>query len=175
MPCPCHAPASIDTLIVVGGEGTRATSKDRAHGEVRRPPAARRPGAWPACVRAHTYSRPPALLDGRAATTHWTRSSDFAQKFPRVKLDADRIFVKAGKFWSSAGITAGIDLSLALIAEDVGEAVARKVAQQLRGLLPPAWRPVAVLDAARTRTRRRTIRAAARLRAHQPARAAVGR
>jgi transcriptional regulator GlxA family with amidase domain len=48
-----------------------------------------------------------------------------------VKLDADRIFVKAGKFWSSAGITAGIDLSLALIAEDLGESVARKVAQQL--------------------------------------------
>ncbi len=71
------------------------------------------------------------LLDGRAATTHWTRSDDFARKFPRVKLDADRIFVKAGKFWSSAGITAGIDLSLALIAEDLGEAVARKVAQQL--------------------------------------------
>jgi transcriptional regulator GlxA family with amidase domain len=71
------------------------------------------------------------LLDGRAATTHWTRSDDFARRFPRVKLDADRIFVKAGKFWSSAGITAGIDLSLALIAEDLGEAVARKVAQQL--------------------------------------------
>ena len=65
------------------------------------------------------------------ATTHWTRSADFARRFPRVKLDADRIFVKAGKFWSSAGITAGIDLSLALIAEDLGEAVARKVAQQL--------------------------------------------
>jgi transcriptional regulator GlxA family with amidase domain len=48
-----------------------------------------------------------------------------------VKVDADRIFVKSGKFWSSAGITAGIDLSLALIAEDLGEAVARKVAQQL--------------------------------------------
>ena len=48
-----------------------------------------------------------------------------------MKLDADRIYVKAGKFWSSAGITAGIDLSLALIAEDLGEAVARKVAQQL--------------------------------------------
>src|SRR4029077_11655958 len=71
------------------------------------------------------------LLDGRAATTHWTRRHDFARKFPRVKLDANRIFVKAGKFWSSAGITAGIDLSLALIAEDLGETVARKVAQQL--------------------------------------------
>ena len=71
------------------------------------------------------------LLDGRPATTHWTRSADFARRFPKVRLDADRIFVKSGKFWSSAGITAGIDLALALIAEDVGESVARKVAQQL--------------------------------------------
>jgi transcriptional regulator GlxA family with amidase domain len=123
-------PASIDTLIVVGGEGTRAASKDArivrfvsTCGAVARRVASVCSGAY---ILAAT-----GLLDGRAATTHWTRSDDFARKFPRVKLDADRIFVKAGKFWSSAGITAGIDLSLALIAEDLGEAVARKVAQQL--------------------------------------------
>jgi transcriptional regulator GlxA family with amidase domain len=123
-------PATIDTLIVVGGEGTRAMSKDErtvkfvsACGVSCRRVASVCSGAY---ILAAT-----GLLDGRAATTHWTRSDDFARKFPRVKLDADRIFVKAGKFWSSAGITAGIDLSLALIAEDLGEAVARKVAQQL--------------------------------------------
>jgi transcriptional regulator GlxA family with amidase domain len=123
-------PATIDTLIVVGGEGTRAMSKDdrtlkfvTACATVARRVASVCSGAYILAAAG--------LLDGRAATTHWTRSNDFAQKFPRVKLDADRIFVKSGKFWSSAGITAGIDLSLALIAEDVGEAVARKVAQQL--------------------------------------------
>jgi transcriptional regulator GlxA family with amidase domain len=123
-------PASIDTLVVAGGEGTRAAASDTrivkfvgACGEQARRVASVCSGAY---VLAAT-----GLLDGRPATTHWTRSEDFARKFPRVKVDADRIFVKSGKFWSSAGITAGIDLSLALIAEDLGEALARKVAQQL--------------------------------------------
>jgi transcriptional regulator GlxA family with amidase domain len=71
------------------------------------------------------------LLDGKVATTHWSRSADFARKFPAVRLDADRIFVKAGKLWTSAGITAGIDLALALIGEDLGESTARRTAQQL--------------------------------------------
>jgi transcriptional regulator GlxA family with amidase domain len=71
------------------------------------------------------------LLDGKAATTHWSRSADFAQRFPHVRLDADRIFIRDGKVWSSAGITAGIDLALALIAEDLGEQLARQTAQQL--------------------------------------------
>jgi transcriptional regulator GlxA family with amidase domain len=71
------------------------------------------------------------LLDGKSATTHWSRTHDFGRKFPKVRLDADRIFVKQGKYWTSAGITAGIDLSLALIAEDLGERVARQTAQQL--------------------------------------------
>ena len=57
--------------------------------------------------------------------------SDFARKFPKVLLQPDRIFVKDGKIWSSAGITAGIDLSLALIAEDLGERIARRTARQL--------------------------------------------
>ncbi len=71
------------------------------------------------------------LLDGKCATTHWSRSADFARKFPKVRLDSDRIFIKDGKIWSSAGITAGIDLSLALVAEDLGELIARRTAQQL--------------------------------------------
>ena len=123
-------PATIDTLIVVGGEGTRATSQDARTLKFVTACAANARRVASVCSGAYILAAA-GLLDGRAATTHWTRSSDFARKFPRVQLDADRIFVKAGKFWSSAGITAGIDLSLALIAEDVGEAVARKVAQQL--------------------------------------------
>ena len=101
-----------------------------AHPEVRR--RLRRRGA-PRRQRLFGRLRPGGHRNARwpPATTHWTRSRDFARRFPRVKLDADRIFIKSGKFWSSAGITAGIDLSLALIAEDLGEAVARKVAQQL--------------------------------------------
>ena len=121
---------SIDTLVISGGEGTRPAALSPrivkfvgACGEMSRRVASVCSGAY---ILAAT-----GLLDGRPATTHWTRSRDFARRFPRVELNADRIFVKSGKFWSSAGITAGIDLSLALIAEDLGESIARKVAQQL--------------------------------------------
>ena len=122
--------ASIDTLIVAGGEGTRAAAKDVRIVKFVNGCGAKSRRVASVCSGAYILAAT-GLLDGRPATTHWTRSQDFARRFPRVKLNADRIFVKSGKFWSSAGITAGIDLSLALIAEDLGEAVARKVAQQL--------------------------------------------
>ena len=64
-------------------------------------------------------------------STHWTRCADLARKFPRVRVEADRIFVQSGKFWSSAGITAGIDLALAMVAEDYGDAIVEKTARQL--------------------------------------------
>ena len=123
-------PAAIDTLVIAGGEGTRAAAKDARIVKFVSGCGAQSRRVASVCSGAYVLAAT-GLLDGRAATTHWTRSRDFAQKFPRVKLDADRIFVKSGKFWSSAGITAGIDLSLALIAEDLGESLARKVAQQL--------------------------------------------
>jgi transcriptional regulator GlxA family with amidase domain len=71
------------------------------------------------------------LLDDKRATTHWNCSADFASRYPKVRLEADRIFVRDGAVWSSAGITAGIDLALALIAEDLGENIARRTAAQL--------------------------------------------
>ncbi len=71
------------------------------------------------------------LLDGHAATTHWSRTRQFQQRHPQVQLQADRIYTRDGRLWTSAGITAGIDLALALIAHDLGEAVSRQVAQQL--------------------------------------------
>ena len=123
-------PAGIDTLVIAGGCGTRPASRDvRLVNFVSRCGARARRVAS-VCSGAYILAAT-GLLDGRAATTHWTRSQDFARRFPAVRLDADRIFVRSGKFWSSAGITAGIDLALALIAEDLGEALARKVAQQL--------------------------------------------
>lgn len=71
------------------------------------------------------------LLDGRRATTHWSVGPEFRARYPKVRLDADRIFVREGKIWTSAGITAGIDMALALIAADLGEAVSRRTAEQL--------------------------------------------
>jgi transcriptional regulator GlxA family with amidase domain len=71
------------------------------------------------------------LLDGRRATTHWGRSNDFARRYPKVRLEPDRIFVRQGEIWTSAGITAGIDLTLAMIEDDLGSEVAKSTAQQL--------------------------------------------
>lgn len=71
------------------------------------------------------------LLDGRSATTHWESTDDFSRRYPRVKLDADRIFIRDGNVWTSAGISAGIDLALALVEDDLGSSAARRTAQQL--------------------------------------------
>ena len=71
------------------------------------------------------------LLEGLTATTHWSLTERFRHAFPNVQLDPDRIFVREGKLWTAAGISAGIDLALALIGEDLGEEVAQRTAQQL--------------------------------------------
>jgi transcriptional regulator GlxA family with amidase domain len=120
----------IDTLVIAGGNGTRTAARDARLVRFVASCGGRSRRVASVCSGAYVLAAT-GMLDGRVATTHWTRSADFARRFSRVRLDADRIFVKDGKFWSSAGITAGIDLALALIAEDLGEAVARKVAQQL--------------------------------------------
>jgi transcriptional regulator GlxA family with amidase domain len=71
------------------------------------------------------------LLDGRRATTHWDAAERFRQRYPKVRLDADRMFIRDGNVWTSAGISAGIDLALALVEEDLGPGIARRTAQQL--------------------------------------------
>lgn len=71
------------------------------------------------------------LLDGRRATTHWAVAERFRSLYPQVRLDADRMFVRDGNVWTSAGISAGIDLALALVEDDLGPGIARRAAQQL--------------------------------------------
>jgi transcriptional regulator GlxA family with amidase domain len=120
----------IDTLVIAGGDGSRsAVSSAKTQRFIRHCAAhARRT----ASVCSGSYLLAAAgLLDGKRATTHWSRAADFARKFPRVRLDPDRIFVKDGSIWTSAGISAGIDLSLAMIEADLGESVAKRTAQQL--------------------------------------------
>jgi transcriptional regulator GlxA family with amidase domain len=120
----------LDTLVVAGGEGTRVAMRDptlRAF-IVAQAPLLRR--LCCVCSGAGIVAAS-GLLDGRRATTHWRVSAEFTRAFPKVRIEPDRIYVKDGKFWSSAGITAGIDLALALIAEDLGEAVAKRTAQEL--------------------------------------------
>lgn len=120
----------LDTLMIAGGEGTRPPAVCEAtldfvrgaSGSVRRLASV--------CSGAYILASA-GLLDGRRCTTHWNRSADFARRFPAVHLEPDRIWVRDGDVWTSAGITAGIDLALALITDDLGEDIARKTAQQL--------------------------------------------
>ena len=71
------------------------------------------------------------LLDGRRATTHWAHARELQARFPRVKVQEDRIFTRDGKVWTSAGMTAGLDLALALVEEDLGPETARAVARKM--------------------------------------------
>jgi transcriptional regulator GlxA family with amidase domain len=71
------------------------------------------------------------ILDGRRATTHWCHAPELQRRFPKVKMEADRIYIVDGPVWTSAGMTAGIDLALAMVEEDLGAEVARSVAQML--------------------------------------------
>lgn len=118
----------LDTLLVAGGAGVRTPAICETTLAFVRETTAQRTAS--VCSGAYVLAEA-GLLDGRRATTHWNRTADFARRYPKVKLEPDRIFVRDGPVWTSAGITAGIDLALAMIAEDLGEAVARATAQQL--------------------------------------------
>lgn len=71
------------------------------------------------------------LLDGRRATTYWAHAQAFRQRYPQVRLEEDRIYAVDGQFWTSAGMTAGLDLALAMVEDDLGETLARSVARHL--------------------------------------------
>ena len=71
------------------------------------------------------------LLDGRRVTTHWMHARDLQKRFPKVVVDEDQIFINDGPVWTSAGMTAGIDLALALIEDDLGHEIAKSVAKKL--------------------------------------------
>lgn len=119
-----------DTIVVSGGDGTRALA-ELAHVVTwlkRVGPNARRIAS--VCSGAYLLAEA-GLLDDKRATTHWGRSDDFARRYPKVRLEPDRIFVREGEIWTSAGITAGIDLALALVEDDLGGDIARRTAQQL--------------------------------------------
>jgi transcriptional regulator GlxA family with amidase domain len=121
---------AISTMIVAGGEGVRtAATCQKTLGFVR---AIAKRGVRVASVCSGAYILAEAgVLDGRRATTHWQRTRHFLGAYPKIKLEPDRIFVRDGNIWSSAGISAGIDLALALVAEDFGDEIAQKTARQL--------------------------------------------
>lgn len=121
---------SITTLVVAGGLGVEAAIDCRTTLAFVRRNAARGVRVASVCSGAYVLAAA-GLLDGRKATTHWCRTQDFVSRYPKVRLDPDRIFLRDGNVWTSAGITAGIDLALAIAAEEHGDAVAKDIACQL--------------------------------------------
>jgi transcriptional regulator GlxA family with amidase domain len=127
---PLPASGEVATLVVAGGIGVdRALADSRLLAFVKRI-AARQARVASVCSGSLLLAAA-GLLDGRSATTHWGRSKQFERDYPNVRLEPDRIFVKDGFMWTSAGVSAGIDLALAVIAEDLGPEIARGVAQEL--------------------------------------------
>jgi transcriptional regulator GlxA family with amidase domain len=120
----------IDTLLVAGGHGYVAAFHDRALTDWLREaaPRARRHGSI--CTGAFPLAAS-GLLDGKRATTHWSLASSFALEFPSTRLEVDSIFVRDGQTYTSAGMSAGIDLALAMIEEDHGRTLALRVARSL--------------------------------------------
>ncbi|MFJ8083278.1 GlxA family transcriptional regulator [Streptomyces sp. NPDC096205] len=124
----------LDTLLVPGAvdvlpEGPVARIDEDVVAWVKRiAPEARRVAS--VCVGAHLLAAA-GLLDGRTATTHWSTAAQLAAEHPEVTVDPDPIFVRSGSVWTGAGISACMDLALALVAEDLGEEVALAVARQL--------------------------------------------
>ncbi len=121
---------SLDTLIIAGGEGLRRgnTAQLVAAAVLKTNMTLRR--IVSVCTGIYGLA-PTGLLDGRRATTHWQHAADVTSRFPLIRLEPDAIFVKDGAFYTSAGITAAIDLSLALIEEDYGPTLAVGVAREL--------------------------------------------
>jgi transcriptional regulator GlxA family with amidase domain len=120
----------VDTVVVAGGNGSRDAIRDRALlGSVRRL-AARSRRVASVCTGAFVLAEA-GLLDGRRATTHWASAGALAARHPAVTVDAQPIFVRDGDVWTSAGVTAGMDLALALVADDLGPERAREVARWL--------------------------------------------
>lgn len=114
-------------LLIVGGSMEDATP-DVIDFVRRAPEHCRRIAAT--CTAAFVLAEA-GLLDGRRATTHWLRARELQERYPRIKVEEDRIFVRDDNVWTSAGMTAGLDLALALIEDDLGLEAARFVARKL--------------------------------------------
>jgi transcriptional regulator GlxA family with amidase domain len=127
---PRVSPTAVDTMLVAGGRGRDVAVEDRRLTSQlpRIAKHARRSGS--VCGGAFLLAAA-GLLDGRRVTTHWAGCEDLARRYPNLTVEPDRIFVRDGNVITSAGVTAGIDLTLALVEEDHGAEVARTVARWL--------------------------------------------
>ncbi|MEI7547996.1 MAG: DJ-1/PfpI family protein, partial [Actinomycetota bacterium] len=156
LPLP-HQP--IDTLVLPGGNGVHDARQDATLIDWIRTTAPRCRRVATVCTGTFLAAQA-GLLDGRTVTTHWARAALLQSEFPALAVDPDPIYLRDGSVWTSAGVTAGIDLSLALVEDDHGTAVAQTVARWLVMFLhrpggqtqfaAPVWAP---------RAERSTVRA----------------
>lgn len=121
-------PGALDTLLVAGGIGARHPEPDPGLLDWLRRAADRVRRIGSVCTGAFLLAEA-GLLDGRVATTHWRHAGQLAAAFPRVRVEAERIYVQDGNVWTAAGVTSGMDLALALIAEDLGRRPALELAR----------------------------------------------
>jgi transcriptional regulator GlxA family with amidase domain len=122
--------SEVDTVIVPGGWGVNAACEDPELVQwiIGRSRDATRTAS--VCSGAMLLAQA-GLLDGRRAVTHWGRCEEFARRFPAVRLEPDPIFIRDGNVWTSAGVTAGIDLALSFVEADLGRRMALAVAREL--------------------------------------------
>lgn len=120
----------IDTLIVPGGPGIEAAAADPAHVQAVAALAAKSRRVCSVCTGAFLLAAT-GLLDGRQACTHWRAAATLAARHPRVRVNPEPIYLRDGNVYTSAGVSAGMDLALALIDEDAGAACAGEVARRL--------------------------------------------
>jgi len=163
------ATTRVDTLVLPGGDGARHARCDEVLISWIRAIASRSRRVAGVCTGAFLAAEA-GLLDGRRATTHWARAARLADEYPSVQVDPDPLYVRDGRIWTSAGVTAGIDLALALVEDDLGVEVAQTVARWLVMLVhrpggqtqfaSPVWVP---------RAERSTVRAVQSLVESSPA------
>jgi len=124
----CRGP--LDTLVVAGGPGVRDAARDPRTVAWARAAGRRARRVCSVCTGAFLLAEA-GLLDGLRATTHWSGCDRLAERYPEVEVERDPIFVRDGNVYTSAGVTAGMDLALALVEEDLGRATALEAARWL--------------------------------------------
>jgi transcriptional regulator GlxA family with amidase domain len=149
----------IDTLLIPGGEGSQAARFDEPLVSWIRGAAKNSRRVASVCSGAFIAAQA-GLLDGRTVTTHWARAQTLADEYPRVTVNPDPIYIRDGNVWTSAGVTAGIDLALAMVEADHGNQVAQTVARWMVMFLhrpggqtqfaAPVWVPRATRSAVRS-------------------------
>jgi transcriptional regulator GlxA family with amidase domain len=120
----------VDTFIISGGLRIGAVARDPEIAALVRRAAAECRRICSVCTGAFVLAEA-GILEGRRAVTHWEVGEEFRARYPGVKLDLDPIYIRDGNVWTSAGVTAGIDLALALIEDDLGRSMAVDIAKQL--------------------------------------------